>query len=562
MSSMREVLAIAVPKGRGFRVGLLLSVLQGLSAVALLACSAWLISRASQQPNVVYVSLAVVGVRAFAVGRAAFRYGERMVLHNAAFGMLTASRPRLLERLIPLAPAGLGGLDRAQALQRLVGDVDELQNLSLRVIAPLLQSLLVSVVAAGFLASFAPLAGIALALAALAALLIAAPLAAGRAKRADLQLAGARELVAQRSLGILENAALLEAYGWLDDRFADFAAAEADLLRLQRRGAAATGITSAAFAVLAVLATVATAWLGAAEVAAGRQPGVMLAVFALLPMAVFDVLAGAQGVAQSWNRVRSSAERVLELLNREVPIEVPIEIPDEIREATGKVKVDPGKIEELKLTDVSARYPGADVLALVGCNLSIRPGDKILITGDSGAGKSTIANILLRFLESASGSYEINGRPAGAYSIESIRTRIGLIEQQPTIFWGTVRQNLLLAGPNATDVELVDALERVGLWATLEPRGGLELFLGEQAQVLSGGEAARLALARALIAKFEVIIFDEPTANLDPATAAATMAELVGAASDANRAVIVISHDSTMARLTASAIVVETPRRA
>ena len=558
MSSMREVLAIAVPKGRGFKVGLLLSMLQGLSAVALLACSAWLISRASQQPNVVYVSLAVVGVRAFAVGRAAFRYGERMVLHNAAFGMLTASRPRLLERLIPLAPAGLGGLDRAQALQRLVGDVDELQNLSLRVIAPLLQSLLVSVVAAGFLAIFAPLAGIALALAALAALLIAAPLAAGRAKRADLQLAGARELVAQRSLGILENAALLEAYGWLDHRFADFAAAEADLLRVQRRGAAATGITSAAFAVLAILATVATAWFGAAEVAAGRQPGVMLAVFALLPMAVFDVLTGAQGVAQSWNRVRSSAERVLELLNREVPIE----IPDEIREATGKVKVDPGKIDEIKLTDVSARYPGADVLALVGCNLSIRPGDKILITGESGAGKSTIANVLLRFLESASGSYEINGRPAGSYSIESIRTRIGLIEQQPTIFWGTVRQNLLLAGPNATDVELVDALERVGLWATLEPRGGLELFLGEQAQVLSGGEAARLALARALIAKFEVIIFDEPTANLDPATAAATMAELVGAASDANRAVIVISHDSTMARLTASAIVVETPRRA
>ena len=561
MSSMREVLAIAVPKGRGFKVGLLLSMLQGLSAVALLACSAWLISRASQQPNVVYVSLAVVGVRAFAVGRAAFRYGERMVLHNAAFGMLTASRPRLLERLIPLAPAGLGGLDRAQALQRLVGDVDELQNLSLRVIAPLLQSLLVSVVAAGFLASFAPLAGIALALAALAALLIAAPLAAGRAKRADLQLAGARELVAQRSLGILENAALLEAYGWLDHRFADFAAAEADLLRVQRRGAAATGITSAAFAILAILATVATAWFGAAEVAAGRQPGVMLAVFALLPMAVFDVLAGAQGVAQSWNRVRSSAERVLELLNREVPSEIPYEIRDAIDPAS-TTKVDLGKIEELKLTDVSARYPGAGHVALVGCNLTIHPGERLLITGESGAGKSTIANVLLRFLESASGSYEINGRPAGSYSIESIRTRIGLIEQRPTVFWGTVRQNLLLAGPNATDVELVDALERVGLWATLEPRGGLELFLGEQAQVLSGGEAARLALARALIAKFEVIIFDEPTANLDPATAAATMAELVGAASDANRAVIVISHDSTMARLTTSAIVVETPRRA
>lgn len=556
MASFRELIALGIPRGRGFVVGLLLAALQGLSAVALLASSAWLISRASEQPNVVYVSIAVVGVRAFAVGRAAFRYGERMVLHNAAFGMLAKARPLILERLIPLAPAGLGRLDRAQALQRMVGDVDELQNLSLRVLAPLLQSLVVSVVAAGFLAVFSPLAGLALLLASVGALLVAAPLAAQLARHADSQLAPAREQLAHRSLGILEHAELFDAYGWLEERFDDFARAEADLLALQRRGAASAGITSAAFTVLAVLASVATGWFGAVEVAAGRQPGVLLAVFALLPMAVFDVLNGAQGIAQSWTRYASSGQRVLELLRGEVPTEIPVEAaePTELDQL--------GTFTELRLESVSARYPAADRAALTDCSLTLRQGDRLLVTGESGAGKSTIANVLLRFLEPATGAYTINGRPAGAYSIDSIRRHVGLIEQQPAVFWGTVRQNLVLAKPGANDAELVDALTRVGLWAMLEPRGGLELFLGEQAEVLSGGEAARLALARALLADFSVIVFDEPTANLDPATAEATMTELVAAASAANRALVVISHDQRLARLTTSAIVVETPRLA
>ena len=150
--NFRALIELGLPKTQSLALGLLIATLQGLSGVALLASSAWLISRASQQPNVVYISVAVVGVRAFAVGRSAFRYAERISLHDSAFRMLTDLRPRLFAKWIELAPAGVTSLDRGQAIQRMVADVDETQNLSLRVIAPIAQSVGVSIAASVFLA--------------------------------------------------------------------------------------------------------------------------------------------------------------------------------------------------------------------------------------------------------------------------------------------------------------------------------------------------------------------------------------------------------------------------
>jgi ATP-binding cassette subfamily C protein CydC len=184
------------------------------------------------------------------------------------------------------------------------------------------------------------------------------------------------------------------------------------------------------------------------------------------------------------------------------------------------------------------------------------------VSGESGAGKSTISNLVLRFLEPSAGELLLNGRNASEYSFESIRAVIGLIEQQPTVFYGTVRQNLLLAKPEASDVELIEVLQRVGLWSMVESRGGLDLFVGERAALLSGGEAARLAMARALLANFQLLILDEPTANLDAVTAEATLRELMSVAEQARVAVILISHDLAMAALTTSSVVVEKTRGA
>ncbi len=550
---LSKSIALGLPRDRGFVVGLAIAVLQGLSAVALLGSSAWLISRSSEQPAQVYVAIAVVGVRAFAVGRAAFRYAERMVLHDSAFRMLAALRPRLLERLIPLAPVGLTRLAKGRALQGVVADVDDLQNLPLRVVAPLVQSTFVAIISAGFLALFAPLAGVALLLAATAAIVVAVPIAARLGRNADENIAGIKTRMSELSMKLLESSALLEAYGWRSPLLGELARLESELQRRQRKSSLASGLGMAVLTALGVLATATTAWFGAQAVFAGWQPGVMLAVMALLPMAVFDVLNNLQGTAQAWNRFRAAAINVGVLLD-EVPAS---ELP---AETELPAHAEPMAFASLELIGVSARYPNASRDALAPISLRVTPGDVLLVTGESGAGKSTIANVLMRFLTPSGGRILVNGRDFTELSTDEIRRMIGLIEQSPTIFTGSVRQNLVLAKPEATDAEMEQALERVGLWKIFAEREGLETFVGEQGSRISGGEATRLALARALLADRAVIVLDEPTANLDDATAMQSTRELVAAAQASGAAVIVISHDSRLASLTASEVVVKKPR--
>ncbi len=550
---LSKSIALGLPRDRGFVVGLAIAVLQGLSAVALLGSSAWLISRSSEQPAQVYVAIAVVGVRAFAVGRAAFRYAERMVLHDSAFRMLAALRPRLLERLIPLAPVGLTRLAKGRALQGVVADVDDLQNLPLRVVAPLVQSTFVAIISAGFLAFFAPLSGVALLLAATAAIVVAVPIAARLGRNADENIAGIKTRMSELSMKLLESSALLEAYGWRSPLLGELARLESELQRRQRKSSLASGLGMAVLTALSVLATATTAWFGAQAVFAGWQPGVMLAVMALLPMAVFDVLNNLQGTAQAWNRFRAAAINVGVLLD-EVPAS---ELP---AETDLPAHAEPMAFASLELIGVSARYPNASRDALAPISLRVTPGDVLLVTGESGAGKSTIANVLMRFLTPSGGRILVNGRDFTELSTDEIRRMIGLIEQSPTIFTGSVRQNLVLAKPEATDAEMEQALERVGLWKVFAEREGLETFVGEQGSRISGGEATRLALARALLADRAVIVLDEPTANLDDATAMQSTRELVAAAQASGAAVIVISHDSRLASLTASEVVVKKPR--
>ena len=289
----------------------------------------------------------------------------------------------------------------------------------------------------------------------------------------------------------------------------------------------------------------------------GSQPGVLLAVFALVPMAVFDVLAGSQTVSQAWNSYRNSAMSVESQLEAAVPKQIPLEVEPELANGHAELLSLDG-FSSIEFRNVSASYPASDQVALSNLNFKVSRGQRMLITGPSGAGKSTVANLLLRFLEPESGELLLNGRPISDFSIASIRRLIGLIEQQPTIFSGTVRQNLLIAKPSAVDDELKMVLNRVGLWSTLERRGGLDLFVGEQGMLLSGGEVARLAMARSLLSGFELLVLDEPTANLDFETGKQTLRELISVAERATLTVILISHDPLMAELTTFSISIET----
>ena len=236
---------------------------------------------------------------------------------------------------------------------------------------------------------------------------------------------------------LLESSALLEAYGWRSPLLGELARLESELQRRQRKSSLASGLGMAVLTALGVLATATTAWFGAQAVFAGWQPGVMLAVMALLPMAVFDVLNNLQGTAQAWNRFRAAAINVGVLLD-EVPAS---ELP---AETELPAHAEPMAFASLELIDVSARYPNASRDALAPISLRVTPGDVLLVTGESGAGKSTIANVLMRFLTPSGGRILVNGRDFTELSTDEIRRIIGLIEQSPTIFTGSVRQNLVL----------------------------------------------------------------------------------------------------------------------
>lgn len=536
---MFELFKLGIPRDRNFGLGLLLTVLQGLSTVALMATSAWLISRAAEQPPVLYLMVAVVGVRGFALGRATFRYAERIVLHNSAFKMLADLRPKTFKALIPFAPAGLGKSGRGEFMSRAVSDVDELQNLPLRIIAPLVQSAIVTLISIIGLTILVPASGLVLLCASAATFLFALPFSAAISKKADRGFAATKGELSEQSLKLLENHDVLVAYGWLDYELEKLKSIDARLRSQERANSWSTGVGSAIITVLSSIALSLTTWLAATQVESGNLAGVQLALFALVTMAVFEILQAAQPVFAAWNRYQSSAKRVSEILNRQ--------IPTELLSATGGST--PGELTKLEFLNVTAGYPGGPAV-ISDFDLTIAAGQTVALVGKSGSGKTTIAHLMLGFLAPRSGQIIFNGTERQQVSADWINTQIGVVEQNPMIFLGNVRENLLPAKPNASDEELIAVLSQVGLWQMFEIRDGLETGLGDRGVLISGGEAQRLALARALLADFRFLILDEPTANLDQVQGKALVSELLSIARQkTDRAIILISHDMTLADL-------------
>jgi ATP-binding cassette subfamily C protein CydC len=536
---VRDEIKIGLPKTKIFGLGLVVSTLQGLSAVALLAASAWLISRAAEQPPVMYLMIAVVGVRGFALGRAGFRYGERLLLHESAFRKLSEIRPRIFEKLINFMPAGLGAQKRGDTITRVGADVDELQNLPLRVISPIIQSALVSVFAVIGLGLLLPSAALALLLFLLAAFFFAMPLSGLISKASDLERATVNAKFAAQSIELLEHLEVLIAYGWLSGKLKDLSKTDEVLNRISKRKSFGNGVGQAIFSLLATGATLVSALIGARSVESFDQPGVMLALIALVPLAVFDVVSNAQPAVSAFRTYRSSAKRILQMQARQLPTAL---LP-----GFGNQEI--SGFKNLNLRQVAIAYPESTPV-FQGFDFDLNAGETIAIQGQSGSGKTTIALALLRFLDLNSGSYQINGSDAKEYSESSIRKSIGLVEQDPTIFLGTVRANLLIAHPEASDVELWNILDRVGLKRLFANRQGLETELGERGVLISGGEAQRLALARALLADFQVLVLDEPTANVDQDSARNLLEDLLAAAKfNSNRAIVLITHDADLAKL-------------
>ncbi|MFI5756116.1 thiol reductant ABC exporter subunit CydD [Streptomyces sp. NPDC051569] len=516
-------------RGR-FGLALLLGSCALGSAVGLMAVSGWLISRASEQPPVLYLMVAVTATRAFGLGRAVFRYAERLVSHDAVLRMLADLRVSVYRRLERVAPAGLRQARRGDLLSRLVADVDELQDYWLRWLLPVGTALLVGAGSVGFTAWLLPEAGAVLAAGLLLAGMGVPLLSAACARRAERKLAPARGLLATRVTDLLRGTAELTVAGALTSRMRQVRDTDVTLTAIASRGAGAAALGGGLSALTCGLTVAAAAVVGVQAVRDGRLAGVELAVVVLTPLAAFEAVAGLPLAVRYRRRAGLSAERVCEVLDAPVPVREP--------DQPAAAPVSPFPLE---MRGLAARYAGQHRDALSGFDLTLTAGKRVAVVGPSGSGKTTLAQVLLRFLDAREGGFLLGGTDAAALDGDTVRGFVGLCAQDAHLFDSSVRENLRLARREATEDELRDALRRARLldWADSLP-AGLDTLVGEHGARLSGGQRQRLALARALLADFPVLVLDEPAEHLDLATADALTADLLEATE--GRTALLITH--------------------
>ncbi len=529
-STVRRLEALAeVPRGRAALV-LGLGALALAFGVALPTTAGYLISRAAEQPPILSLTTIVVVVRFLALARPLTRYLDRLASHDLALRALGPLRARVFERIEPLAPAELGAFRRGDLLTRMVGDVDALQGLYLRGLGPPLAGLVVGVACVVATALLLPAAAVVLA-AGLALGGVAVPLLAARlVRRAARRQASARGELTAELVELLGGAAELVAYGREDDTLDRVRAADRELVRLARRDALVAGVADAASIAVAGLTTAGVLALAVAAHDEGKLDRVLVATLALLALSSFETVAPLPAAARDLTRTLAAGRRVLELTAREPAVRDP--------DRPAPAPVVPVSVA---LEGVTARYPGAGSPALEDLDLRIEPGERVALVGPSGVGKTTVTNLLLRFLDPEEGRVLLDGRDLRSLRQEDVRRVFALAGQEAHVFDSTIRENLRLARPGASDAALWEALAQARLadWVATLP-DGLDTPVGEDGARLSGGQRQRLVVARALLADAPVLLLDEPTAHLDPPTAEALVRDVLAAADD--RSVLLITH--------------------
>lgn len=499
----------AAPKGRRrFLFAVLLATLASSSSVALMGVSAWLLSFAAMAPPVLYLQPAAVGVRAFAIARAVFRYTERLVGHDLALRMQSALRIGLYDKL---SGTTLIGRRRGDLLTRVVADAAAINDLVVRVVIPIASAALVVLATTAIFAAFNwPTALFLLLTAVVAGVLL--PLWTQRASLAvDVAAVPTRGRLADGVRELARTSTDLVAYGAQGAALEHLLAVDDELRRQEARGAWIRGVATGGQLVAAGVAVLAALYFGTIGIEAGTLDQRMLAVLVLTPLAMHEVLGTFAQAAQTYTRARSALDRISEVLEAE-PVGTGDVVPGE---------GSPGLIFDA----VTAGWPlpdGGTAVVQEDVSLAVDPGERVALVGQSGIGKTTVAATAMGLIPALAGRVERGGR-------------VGYLEQDAHIFATTVAENVRIGDKDASDEAVAVALKRAGL--PLDPARRI----GEAGVTLSGGERRRLALARLLVGERDLIILDEPTEHLDRETAEALMADVWYAFRD--HPVLVITHD-------------------
>jgi thiol reductant ABC exporter CydC subunit len=523
LKTLRRLLGYMLPLWRGVALSVLLGLLTIASSIGLMATSAWLISKASLQPSIAALGVSVVAVRFFGIARGVFRYLERLVSHDTTFRLLAEWRVRFYRAIEPLAPAGLTDARSGDLLARVVGDVDALQYVYLRAIAPLLVAFFTALLVTLLFGAFDPL----VALVMLAFLCLGGaglPLfawwrsqgigAALIADRAALhaalvdQIQGMADSLVygkgQAQLNTLDE--LSHTCATRERRFSQWDALQNALGILIVNGAA-----------LAVLAT-----------AIPRVDGIYLATLALAAYTAFEAITPLAQAATNLGTGLAAAQRLFDIVDQK---------PAVLESTSAVIAQD----YSITFEHVTFRYNSEAQPALNDLSLSVQSGQRVAIVGESGAGKSSLVNVLLRFWEYETGEIRLGEHNLREYAPTDLREMIGVMTQRTYLFTTSVLENIRLAHPTATDAEVMQAAERAQAhdFITALPQG-YATDVGEDGARLSGGERQRIALARVLLKNAPILILDEPTANLDALTERSVWESIF--ATTAGKTLLVVSH--------------------
>ncbi|MFI6531877.1 thiol reductant ABC exporter subunit CydC [Nonomuraea sp. NPDC050547] len=492
-----------------------------LAGLGLIAAAAWLITRAAEQPELAALSVAIVATRAFATSRGVFRYAERLTGHDVALRAQAETRERLYGSLIAPQQPRHGGAD---LLSRMVDDTEAVQDLLVRVLLPATAALITGAAAVVIALTLAPFAALVL----LAGLVVAGVLlpagTAAAARRWSARLAPARATLAERVADLVHGSADLAAYGAGERALAKAMEADAELAALERRQ---SRVHAASLGVGTLVQGLTVAGIVLAARAAGADT-VATAVLALTALVSFEPVLPLAAAGERMAGITSALRRLREVRSASPAVAEP-PVPSALPEGPVTVAVD----------DLVVRHaPGAPA-AVDGISFTLEPGRRVALVGPSGAGKSTVLAALMRLLEPESGSVRVNGVDTAELDSGQVRTLMTGLTQDPYIFQTTLRDNLRLAGPDATDDDLARAVRdaRLEQWVS---RTGWDAELGEDGRTVSGGQLQRLSLARALLYDPQVLLLDEPAEALDEETADALMADLLDVTHE--RTTLLVTH--------------------